>query len=273
MSASLVRGRGYDAPRPQAPDDNGHPKQRRITPPLDLDVERIHVDVEEPFGESASRRLDHATTLVGMRTIRIHLVRHGEVLNPDHVVYAGLPGFGLSERGRAQAAAAGRYLARQAVGTIVTSPLRRARETAEIIGSELSLEAQTDPRLTEWGVVSSWAGLRWDDLPTLRPGMVEAYLDHPDDLDFTPETLEELAQRMSEAIGDLSKAEKGEVAVVSHQDSVHAARRYLSGQGFADFSLGKPGHCGVVTLEHSDNGWEVVAEWEPSQGGAFPPGQ
>ncbi|MFQ5427057.1 MAG: histidine phosphatase family protein, partial [Gaiellales bacterium] len=40
----------------------------------------------------------------------IHLVRHGEVENPDHVVYADLPGFGLSATGSAQAEAAANHL-------------------------------------------------------------------------------------------------------------------------------------------------------------------
>ena len=44
-----------------------------------------------------------------MRTI--HLIRHGEVHNPDHVVYADLDGFGLSELGRQQARAAAARLA------------------------------------------------------------------------------------------------------------------------------------------------------------------
>ena len=41
----------------------------------------------------------------------LHLVRHGEVENPDHVVYADLAGFGLSGRGVSQAEAAADYLA------------------------------------------------------------------------------------------------------------------------------------------------------------------
>src|SRR5690606_4749017 len=45
----------------------------------------------------------------GSMAARVHLVRHGEVHNPDHLVYASLPGFTLSERGEAQARAVARY--------------------------------------------------------------------------------------------------------------------------------------------------------------------
>ena len=41
----------------------------------------------------------------------LHLVRHGEVENPDRLVYADMPGFGLSERGWSERAAflSGKY--------------------------------------------------------------------------------------------------------------------------------------------------------------------
>ena len=52
-----------------------------------------------------------------MRTI--HLIRHGEVHNPDHVVYADLDGFGLSELGRQQARAAAARLAETDVCAVV----------------------------------------------------------------------------------------------------------------------------------------------------------
>ncbi len=41
----------------------------------------------------------------GSMAARVHLVRHGEVHNPDHLVYASLPGFTLSSTGEAQARA------------------------------------------------------------------------------------------------------------------------------------------------------------------------
>ena len=62
---------------------------------------------------------------------RVHLVRHGEVHNPDHLVYASLPGFTLSERGEAQARAVARYLGRQPIVGVWSSPLERALRTAE----------------------------------------------------------------------------------------------------------------------------------------------
>jgi len=86
-------------------------------------------------------------------TRRLHLVRHGEVHNPEHVVYGTLPGFVLSAAGRAHAQAAGRRLRELVSGPpcIVSSPLERAQETAAIIARTFGedVNVTTDERLIE----------------------------------------------------------------------------------------------------------------------------
>jgi probable phosphoglycerate mutase len=69
---------------------------------------------------------------------RISLVRHGLVANPNEVYYGRLDGFGLAAEGRAQATAAGRYLAGDSVTAIYHSPMLRARQTAEILRAQLA---------------------------------------------------------------------------------------------------------------------------------------
>jgi broad specificity phosphatase PhoE len=69
-----------------------------------------------------------------MKTI-LYLVRHGEVHNPDRVIYGRLPGFPLSERGRRQAHKLGKFLSSREVTAIYASPLARAQETASIVSS------------------------------------------------------------------------------------------------------------------------------------------
>jgi broad specificity phosphatase PhoE len=72
---------------------------------------------------------------------KISLVRHGLVHNPDEVYYGRLPGFRLAERGRAQAVAAGDYLAGAAVEAIYHSPMLRALQTADILRSRCAATA------------------------------------------------------------------------------------------------------------------------------------
>ena len=72
----------------------------------------------------------------------IYLVQHGEKERGP-----GDPG--LTARGRAQAAATARWLRRMELTALYTSPLRRARQTAELIAAATDLVVQVDDRLRE----------------------------------------------------------------------------------------------------------------------------
>lgn len=200
----------------------------------------------------------------------VHLLRHGEVHNPDHVVYAALPGFHLTEHGRAQARAAAAHLRDRPIVAVWSSPLERALETAAIVARSFGLPVKVDDRLTEWHLADLWEGIRWEDLPTTRPGQIEAYLAHPGDIPGSPESLEELAGRVATALTDISAAHEGEVVVVTHQDPLQAARLFLTGRGLAGLHVDKPGHAAVISLEPGVP-WRERQAWEPPDQRAFPP--
>jgi broad specificity phosphatase PhoE len=189
---------------------------------------------------------------------RIHLVRHGEVENPGHVVYADLPGFHLSELGRRQADAAAARLGAIARGApVVSSPLERAVETALIIARAVGTEPQIDPGLTEWRLGQRWAGTAWEDLPDRFPGELEAYLAHPADLPFSPESIAEVAERMTAVVGRLGAGHPnaGEAILVSHQDPLQAVRLRLTGRPLSALPVAKPGHAEVLTLDAAGGRW------------------
>ncbi len=81
---------------------------------------------------------------------RLYLVRHGLVENPLGCEYGRLPGFGLSEIGRAQAAASARFLASVPVERFHVSPLQRTRETAAILNDGRGIPARIEERIIEW---------------------------------------------------------------------------------------------------------------------------
>ncbi|MCB2222961.1 MAG: histidine phosphatase family protein [Actinobacteria bacterium] len=193
----------------------------------------------------------------------LHLVRHGEVANPGHLVYADLPGFSLSPLGRRQADAVAARLAAQDGAVIACSPLERARETAAPLAAALGTVAAVDHRLTEWGLLSRWAGEVWGDLAVRYPGEVEAYLTDPSDLPFSPEPLDAVAARMAAAVADLGAGHPGGTAVVvSHQDPVQALRFHLTGRPLAGLGAAKPGHGTVITLRW-DGEWAETGRWDP----------
>ena len=79
----------------------------------------------------------------------VHVMRHGEVHNPEQILYGRLPGYRLSDRGRGQAEAVAQWLADNDVTYVVASPLQRAQETAAPIAAAHSLEVSSDPELIE----------------------------------------------------------------------------------------------------------------------------
>jgi broad specificity phosphatase PhoE len=188
---------------------------------------------------------------------RIHLVRHGEVENPGHLVYADLPGFRLSALGRRQAEDAAAALAPVAGGAlVVSSPLERALETAAAIAAAVGSAVVTDPGLTEWRLGRRWAGIAWEDLPDRFPGELEAYLAHPEDLPFSPESIAEVAARMAAVVDRLGAEHPGaEAILVSHQDPIQALRLHSTGRPFSALPVGKPAHCEVLTLDAAGDRW------------------
>ncbi|MEE1618150.1 histidine phosphatase family protein [Brachybacterium sp. J153] len=86
-----------------------------------------------------------------MSTTAVHLVRHGEVHNPERILYGRLPGYRLTERGEQMAALVGAHLAEHDVALVRASPLLRAQQTAAPIAAAHGLEITTDPRLIESG--------------------------------------------------------------------------------------------------------------------------
>jgi broad specificity phosphatase PhoE len=84
----------------------------------------------------------------GVKTV-VHLMRHGEVYNPQGVLYGRLPDFHLSELGLKMAERGAEFFASRDVVYVVASPLDRAQETAAPIAARHDLEVATDGRLIE----------------------------------------------------------------------------------------------------------------------------
>jgi broad specificity phosphatase PhoE len=101
---------------------------------------------------------------------RLYLVRHCDVANPNGVLYGYLPGYGLSEKGIAQAESLGHRLAHEPIRVIRTSPLERARQTTAIIAKHLDHpEVIVDDDLVEARFGLYLQGVRYKQIPWRRP--------------------------------------------------------------------------------------------------------
>jgi len=159
------------------------------------------------------------------RTV-VHMVRHGEVYNPDKILYGRLPGFVLSPLGHQMAKAAAQTLAGEDITLVVASPLERAQQSAEPVAAQFGLSVGVDERLIEsanWFEgkrVSVGAG-------ALRDPRNWWLLRDP----FTPswgEPYTAVAERMFAALHAARVAAEGHEAVcVSHQLPIWILRRYV----------------------------------------------
>ncbi|WP_131739194.1 histidine phosphatase family protein [Actinomadura roseirufa] len=161
----------------------------------------------------------------------VHLLRHGEVHNPDGVLYGRLPGYRLSEDGVLMAKAAAKWFGDRDVTVLFSSPMQRALETAAPLADAFDLPVTVDDRLIE--ADNHFEGLTFGaGAGSLRRPEHWRYLVNP----FRPswgEPYKELAARMRAAVIRAREAARGHEAVcVSHQLPVwilrlHAEHRRL----------------------------------------------
>jgi broad specificity phosphatase PhoE len=155
------------------------------------------------------------------RTV-VHLVRHGEVHNPERVLYGRLPGFGLSELGQRMAERAAEFFASRDVVRVVASPMERARQTAETVAKELGLDVAVDDRLIEAENIFQGRSVHARDVA--GDPHLWWYLRNP----FRPswgEPYSRIALRMHAAVEVAREAAYGHEAVlVSHQLPIWIAR-------------------------------------------------
>lgn len=192
----------------------------------------------------------------------VHVMRHGEVYNPDGILYGRLEGYHLSERGHAQAEKVAEYLADRDIVLVVASPLQRAQETATPIAKRLNLPIETDDELIE--SLNIFEGQRvspgdgalrdprnWRHLwNPLRPSWGEPYRD--------------IAARMRRAVDRARRSAQGHEAVcVSHQLPVEILRRSLTGKRFAHDPRKR--QCGLASLNSFVYDGDTLVDWHYSE--------
>lgn len=162
------------------------------------------------------------------RTV-VHVVRHGEVHNPDKILYGRLPDFHLSELGRRMADRVAEHLAGRDVALVVASPLERAQETARPTAEAFELPVLTDSRLVEAG--NHFEGRRFGHGAGSLARPANWWLVRNP---FTPswgEPYRRIAARMEEAVDAARRQAPGrEIVLVSHQLPVWTLRRHLEGR-------------------------------------------
>jgi broad specificity phosphatase PhoE len=156
------------------------------------------------------------------RTV-VHLLRHGEVYNPEHIFYGRLPGFKLSDLGLRMAERAAGFFSSRDIVLVIASPMERAQQTAAPVAAAHDLPVGVDPRITEATNVFEGRTFAFGDGSLRHPG-VWKFLVNP----FRPswgEPYQQVADRMTAAVADARNLARGHEAVlVSHQMPIWMAR-------------------------------------------------
>jgi broad specificity phosphatase PhoE len=182
----------------------------------------------------------------------VHVARHGEVENPQKILYGRQPGWRLSTRGQQMAQVLGEWSKGIDLGALHVSPLQRAQETAAPIAKAHGIEITTDERLIEAGNIFEGK--------SFEPG--SGILKHPTAWRhlYNPwkpswgEPYDEQINRMFAAIFAAHKAANGKDAiVVSHQLPIWITRSAIEGRSMFHDPRKRECTLASVTSIHFDD--------------------
>jgi broad specificity phosphatase PhoE len=161
----------------------------------------------------------------------VHLLRHGEVHNPEGVLYGRRDGYHLSDLGRQMAEKVADTVKDRDITHLRVSPLERAQETAQPLATARGLEMVTDERVIE--STNKFEGERFaGGRNALRSPRTWRHLWNP----FTPswgEPYKQVVARMLAAVNDARDAARGhEAVVVSHQLPIWITRLHVESRSF-----------------------------------------
>lgn len=162
----------------------------------------------------------------------VHLLRHGEVHNPQGVLYGRRDGFHLSVLGNRMAERIAETIGDRDITHLVASPLERAQETARPLAAARGLEIATDDRVIESTTVFEGMSFGEGAMTLVKRPKLWRHLRNP----LTPswgEPYKQIAARMMAAVEDARVAAVGhEAVIVSHQLPIWTTRLHVEKRSF-----------------------------------------
>ena len=190
--------------------------------------------------------------MLSAMTTTVHVARHGEVENPQKILYGRQPGWRLSNRGQQMAEALGEWSKPLNIGALHVSPLQRAQETAAPIARAHGIEITTDERLIEAANIFEGKSFELGSGVLKHPASWR-HLYNP----WKPswgEPYEEQINRMLAAIFAANKAANGKDAiVVSHQLPIWILRSAIEGRSLLHDPRKRICTLASVTSVHFDD--------------------
>lgn len=188
----------------------------------------------------------------------VYVARHGETTWNREGRYQGQRESDLSELGWRQENALADALGQRPVQAIVTSPLRRCRETASGLAEALDVEPIVDDRLMEIAH-GTWEGRLRDDVAREDAARYAAWRAAPETVTFPEgESVEDVLARWRAFAADLHGYD--EAIVVTHDILVRLAILDATGRGPRDLWVPRVLNCGYARFEVRGGRWHLLDE-------------
>lgn len=165
-----------------------------------------------------------------MKATTVFFVRHGEVHNPNNIVYLRTPRFRLSERGRQEVETTAQFLRPEPIRMIYSSPMLRARQTAAVIQN---YHPTAPLRISKYinELRSSYQGVSRSEMDALSWNFYDNR-QQPED-----ESREDVLARVQQQVRLTLRRNAGESVVwVAHGDIVIIATLWGRGQALSALS-------------------------------------
>lgn len=155
--------------------------------------------------------------MVFLTEMTLFLVRHGEIPSNVNKIYAGASNERLTARGELQAKAVAGKLTRYNIHALYSSPVKRALQTAEIIGKAVGKDVVIDDAFREIEM-GHWEGRSEMEIEQKYPEAWALWNKEPAELKIMGrETLDDLLQRVLTGISRISHGKEGKgVVIVTH---------------------------------------------------------
>ena len=196
----------------------------------------------------------------------VHVVRHGEVENPNKILYGRQPGWGLSARGQEMAQTLGDWSRTIDLGALHVSPLQRAQETAAPIAAAHKIAITTDERLIEAANVFEGKPFSVGDGVLRRPSTWR-YLWNPWRPSWGEPYKEQIERMMAAIYFARDNAIGAEAICVSHQLPIWIVRSHVEGSSLIHDPRKRECSLASVTtfVFNSDGVIEDVEYCEPAR--------
>jgi len=201
-------------------------------------------------------------------------IRHGQTTwNAEHRLPGQLPGITLDDTGRQQAARLADALSVLPISAVISSPLERARETAEIIAQPRKLAIEFEPGLMDIDV-GHWAGQNHDEL-NKNDAEWKAFVRNPTVAPADVETFPQVQERAVAAVERWRGRDKSGPypAFVAHSDIIKLLIAHYTGleAGQAGKLMIDNASVSIVEMEDDKQLHVVAISWNPRPGWLKPP--